>query len=156
MLALLFDANMTQFLRLKMSALDKEILAERVSAIERHLNRVRDRLPEREGDFTPSSNASDAVILHLWQAIQIVIDLATSYCVHLKLGTPVSYADAFMKLGQAGYLDKELAVRLSHAAGFRNRIVHAYEKLDMHKIYLIAQQGPSALPAFLSRIINST
>lgn len=66
----------------------------------------------------------------------------------------MSYADAFIKLGEAGYLDKELSVRLSHAAGFRNRIVHAYEDLDMQKIYKIAQTGPSDLKAFLASIAN--
>jgi uncharacterized protein YutE (UPF0331/DUF86 family) len=135
-----------------MSALDKEILAERVAAVERHLKRVRECLPQVESEFTPASNASDAVILHLWQAIQLVIDTALSASVHLGLGSPVSYADAFLKLGEGGYLDKELAVRLSHAAGFRNRIVHAYEDLDMQKIYKIAQTGPGDLIAFLASI----
>lgn len=137
-----------------MSALDREILAERLAAVERHLKRVRESLPPTEQEFIPTSNASDSVILHLWQAIQLVIDTALSACVSLSLGSPVSYADAFIKLGEAGYLDKELSVRLSHAAGFRNRIVHAYEDLDMQKIYKIAQTGPSDLKAFLASIAN--
>lgn len=132
-----------------MSAFDKEILAERFAAIERHLRRVKQRLPQVESEFTPLSDASDAVILHLWQAIQIVIDMASSACIYLKLGTPVSYADAFLKLGASGYLSNELAIRLSHAAGFRNRIVHAYEDLDMSKVYLIATKGPEDLRQFL-------
>lgn len=130
--------------------MDKEILAERAAAVERHLRRVKECLPKNESDFTPVSNASDAVILHLWQAIQIIIDSALSACVHLNLGSPISYASAFIKLGDGGYLDKDLAIRLSHAAGFRNRIVHAYEELDMQKIYKIAQTGPSDLKAFLA------
>lgn len=135
-----------------MSALDKEILAERIAAVERHLKRVRECLPQTEREFTFASNASDAVILHLWQAIQLVIDTALSACVYLGCGSPVTYANAFLKLGEGGYLDRELAVRLSHAAGFRNRIVHAYEDLDMQKIYKIAQTGPSDLRAFLASV----
>lgn len=131
-------------------AIDKEILAERVAAVERHLKRVRECLPPSESEFTPVSNASDTVILHLWQAIQLVIDTALSICAHLDLASPVSYADAFLKLGQGGFIEKELAIRLSHAAGFRNRIVHAYEELDLQKIYKIAQTGPSDLKAFLA------
>lgn len=135
-----------------MAALDKEILAERVSAVERHLNRVQQCLPSNLEDFTPSSNSSDAVILHLWQAVQIVIDTALSSCVHLRLGSPSSYADAFVKLASEGFLDKELAIRLTHAAGFRNRIVHAYEDLDMEKIFKIAKEGPKDLKAFLAAV----
>lgn len=133
-------------------ALDKEILAERLSALERHLLRVSTRLPKNRADFLPGTDSSDAVILHLWQAVQLTIDTAIAACVKLNLGSPTSYANAFFKLGEAGYLDKELAVRLAHAAGFRNRIVHAYEDLDMQKIYLIALEGSKDLRAFFASI----
>ncbi|MCC6128080.1 MAG: DUF86 domain-containing protein [Chlamydiae bacterium] len=133
-------------------ALDKEILAERLGALERHLLRVSARLPNNRADFLPGTDFSDAVILHLWQAVQLTIDTALAACVRLNLGTPTSYANAFFKLSEAGYLDKELAVRLAHAAGFRNRIVHAYEDLDMQKIYIIAQEGAKDLRAFFASI----
>ena len=56
-----------------MSPLDREVLAERTMAVERHLRRVADRLPESSTELVPSTDMSDAVILHLWQATQIVI-----------------------------------------------------------------------------------
>ncbi len=135
-----------------MSSLDQAILAERAAAVERHINRLKSRLPKDLKDFKPNTDASDTVILHLWQAIQIIIDTALSACVHFRLGTPVSYAEAFLKLSESGYLEKELGIRLVHAAGFRNRIVHAYEELDMHKVYKIAAEGPPDLNAFLASI----
>ena len=49
-------------------------------AVERHLRRVSERLPVSVTDMPPASDASDAVILHLWQATQIVIDLAMAAC----------------------------------------------------------------------------
>jgi uncharacterized protein YutE (UPF0331/DUF86 family) len=135
-------------------ALDREILAERASALERHLKRVSLKLPQNPVDFVHGTDASDAVILHLWQAVQLTIDTALSICVHLHLGSPSSYAGAFFKLSEATYLDKELAVRLAHAAGFRNRIVHGYEELDMQKIYKIAHAGPHDLRAFFASVRN--
>jgi hypothetical protein len=33
---------------------------------------------------------SDAVVLHVWQAVRIVIDLGLSACLHCNLGTPES------------------------------------------------------------------
>lgn len=82
----------------------------------------------------------------------MTIDTALAACVRLNLGSPTSYANTFFKLSDAGYLDKELGVRLAHAAGFRNRIVHAYEDLDMQKVYLIAQSGPRDLRAFFASV----
>jgi len=59
-----------------MAALDRQVLAERTAAVERHLARVAARLPADPGELAAATDASDAVILHLWQAVQIVIDLA--------------------------------------------------------------------------------
>lgn len=131
--------------------LDRAVLAERVMAVERHLRRVADRLPLTPEELLPSTDASDAVVLHLWQATQIVIDLAMSLCLSLKLGTPSSYADAFRRLATAHVIDAMLADRLARAAGFRNVVAHAYESLDMRRVFTAAQNGPVDLRAFLAQ-----
>ena len=135
-----------------MSALDREVLAERVLAVERHLARVKERLPADIDAFRPATDASDAVILHLWQATQIAIDLAVSACIHLKLGAPASYADAFRRLAANGRLDEDLAARLARAAGFRNVVAHAYERLDMARVHRAAREGPADLLRFLASL----
>ena len=132
-----------------MSPLDRDILAERAMAIERHLARVAERLPETPDGFRPATDASDAVILHLWQATQAAIDLATAACLHFKLGAPASYADAFQRLSHAGVIDEPLTTRLGRAAGFRNVVAHAYDALDMARVFRAAREGPADLRAFL-------
>jgi len=139
-----------------MGELDRELLAEKAAAIERHLSRVAQRLPADAQDFQPSTDASDAVILHLWQAVQLAVDLALAACLQLKLGTPENYGNAFVRLADAGHLDKSLAHRLVRAAGFRNQVAHAYEKLDMKRIHGAASEGPAdsrALIAALAELI---
>lgn len=131
-------------------SLDRALLAEKAAAVERHLVRVASRLPEDPAGLQPMTDASDAVILHLWQATQIVVDIAISACVALKLGTPTSYADAFRRLADGGHLDSELAQNLMRAAGFRNLVAHAYESLDMARVDRAARNGPADLRAFLA------
>lgn len=135
-----------------MSPFDRDVLAERAMAVDRHLRRVADRLPASPDDLVASTDAADAVILHLWQATQIVIDLAMSACLWLDLGTPSSYADAFRRLQAAGVLDSGLADHLVRAAGFRNVVAHAYETLDMHRVHDAATTGPADLVACLARL----
>lgn len=132
--------------------LDRAVLAERTNAVERHLRRVLDRLPATAEGFQPATDASDAVILHLWQATQIVIDLAMTACLALRLGAPSSYADAFRRLAEARAIDPALAERLSRAAGFRNVVAHAYESLDMTRVFRAATDGPADLRAFLAAV----
>ena len=135
-----------------MSDLDRAVLAEKTSVIERHLERVEERLPSNDAELARSPDASDAVILHLWQAVQIAIDLALSFCLRLNLGAPSSYADAFRKLNGAGVIEKDLAERLVRAAGFRNVVAHAYESIDMQRVYRAASEGPIDLRAFLAAL----
>ena len=135
-----------------MSVFDRAVLAERTMAVERHLARVAERLPASADELRPATDASDAVVLHLWQATQIVIDQATSACLALRLGTPSTYADAFRKLQQAGVIEPGLADRLVRAAGFRNVVAHAYESLDLARVHAAATNGPTDLLAFLGRL----
>jgi uncharacterized protein YutE (UPF0331/DUF86 family) len=135
-----------------MSPIDRAVLAERSMALERHLSRVAARLPSSPEGFQPSTDASDAVILHLWQATQIVIDLAVSAAVASGLGTPQSYADAFRRLEQAGVIGTPLADRLVRAAGFRNVVAHAYERLDMSRVHEAARTGADDLRAFIAAV----
>jgi uncharacterized protein YutE (UPF0331/DUF86 family) len=129
---------------------DTAVLAEKAAAVERHLRRVVDLLPARPEDLRPMTVESDAVILHLWQAVQIAIDLAVSTCVKSGLGSPTSYGEAFSKLAGAGLLEAGLCERLTRAAGFRNLVAHAYENLDMGRVHRSAVQGPADLRAFLA------
>lgn len=135
-----------------MSPLDRAVLAERTLALERHLARVAERLPETADGLVASTDASDTVILHLWQATQIVIDLAVAACVAHGAGTPQSYADAFRRLQAAGIIDAPLADRLVRATGFRNVVAHAYERLDLARVFQAAANGPADLRAFLAAI----
>jgi uncharacterized protein YutE (UPF0331/DUF86 family) len=135
---------------------DGAVLAERAMAVERHLRRVAERLPQRTQDLEPATDASDAVILHLWQATQIVIDLAMGCCLALGLGTPGNYGEAFRLLQKAGVINIELADRLVLAAGFRNIVAHAYGSLDMARVHDAASNGPEDLRKFLRDVRDQT
>jgi uncharacterized protein YutE (UPF0331/DUF86 family) len=115
-------------------SLDLDVLTERTAAVERHLARVEQKLPATPAELAPNSDACDAVILHLWQATQIVPDIAPGACAQLKLGTPAGYADAFVRLSAAGVVDATLTHKLAAAAGLRNLVAHGYESIDLARV----------------------
>lgn len=135
-----------------MTGLNRLILAEKTATVRRHLARVADRLPADPADLRASTDASDAVILHLWQATQIMIDVAVAACVRMDLGYPSGYADAFRVLQRHGVIDAALADRMVRAAGFRNVVAHAYDTLDMARIHGAAASGPTYLLALLAAV----
>jgi uncharacterized protein YutE (UPF0331/DUF86 family) len=138
-----------------MAPADPAVLAERLASVERHLRRVEEHLPGTAQDLRPSTAASDAVVLHLWQAVQISMDLAVSWCVRAGLGAPPSYEEAFRRLALNDLLDDELSRRLARAAGFRNLLVHAYADLDLARVHAIALSGPIDLRSFAAALLRA-
>lgn len=132
--------------------LDRELLAERTATVLGHLDRVDAHLPSNPDDLRPLRSETDTVILHLWQAVQVTLDLATSACVRLGLGAPGTYAEAFRQLADGGIIDRDLADRLARAAGVRNLIVHGYGRLDLRRVHAAAADGPADLRAFLAAL----
>lgn len=136
-----------------MPPVDPAVLAERLAALERHLRRVADSLPADARGLRPDTSATDTVVLHLWLAVQLTIDLAVSWAVRAGLGVPPTYGDAFRMLARSGLLETELAQRLVAAAGFRNLVVHAYADLDLRRVHQAAQAGPADLRAFVAALL---
>jgi uncharacterized protein YutE (UPF0331/DUF86 family) len=59
-------------------------------------------------------------------------------------------------LALAGLLDRELGARLMRGAGFRNAVVHVYEKLSLSITFESAKSGPADLRAFLAAMRKLT
>jgi uncharacterized protein YutE (UPF0331/DUF86 family) len=137
-----------------MSPLSAHLVADKARLVERHLARVAEKLPASPADLAPASDVSDAVILHLWQATQIVIDIAVSACVHLGLGAPATYGEAFTRLRDSGIVPPALAEELVRAAGFRNLVAHAYESVDLQRVHAAASRGPASLRALLAAVAS--
>ena len=95
------------------------------------------------------------MVLHLWQAVQITIDLALSWCVRAGLGAPPTYGDAFRRLAAEGLLDEDVAARLVRAVGFRNLVVHAYAALDLARVHAAAVSGSADLRAFAAALLRA-
>jgi uncharacterized protein YutE (UPF0331/DUF86 family) len=128
------------------------LFAEKAGQIERQLAHVASALPDDPEDFLPETPTSAFVILHLWQAVQQVINLAMSLCASRGLAMPGKYREAFELLAADGVIDQDLAERLARAAGFRNAVAHTYLKLDMDRVYRTAKEGPADLRAFLNAV----
>lgn len=134
---------------------DPVVLAERLAAVERHLSRVADHLPVEGEAMRAETAETDAVVLHLWQAVQITIDLAVSWCVRAGLGAPPTYGDAFRRLAAADLLEAQLADRLVRAVGLRDVVVHAYSTLDLDQVLDAARRGPADLRAFAAALVEA-
>lgn len=79
--------------------------------------------------------------LHLLQvSVQILIDLAGYACARrgvVPAGTSFGFVQA---LEDAGFLTHEAAVRCAPIFGFRNRVVHLYDRVDPEIVWRVLRE----------------
>lgn len=79
--------------------------------------------------------------LHLLQtSIQALVDIGSFLSARFGLPTPRSSHDVFVQLEADRRLPKGTADRLTPMIGFRNRVVHLYDRIDPTKVYEILTQ----------------
>lgn len=72
----------------------------------------------------------DAICMNLQRACELSIDIANHLIKKKKLGMPQDSRDSFTLLQQAGLITTEQMYGLQAMVGFRNIMVHQYQKLD--------------------------
>lgn len=76
-------------------------------------------------------------------AIECAIDIGEIIISKEGFERPEDYRSVFLILGKHGVLPKDFAEKFSAAAGFRNFLVHIYDKIDLDIIekYLVENLG---------------
>lgn len=79
--------------------------------------------------------------LHLLQtSVEICLDMANHLIADEKWRSPTSNRDTFQVLFEQGVLSGDLLKRCQKMAGFRNILVHMYEKIDLSDVYSILKK----------------
>jgi uncharacterized protein YutE (UPF0331/DUF86 family) len=85
-------------------------------------------------------------------AIEVCIDIAQHLVSRNALRAPVSFADAFAVLHEAGVLDEGLAADLADMARFRNLLVHGYARVDDRIVVRILRDRLGDIDAFVRAV----
>lgn len=92
-------------------------------------------------------------VLHLLQtAVEICLDMANHLIADEKWRPPTSNRDAFQVLFEQGILSGDLLKRCQKMAGFRNILVHMYEKIDLADVYAILKKHLKDFDLFATAI----
>jgi uncharacterized protein YutE (UPF0331/DUF86 family) len=133
---------------------DRRIISEKVDMVEKSAKRVINRRGETLSEFSDDEDRQDSVVLHLMQAIQGCIDLASHIVSDEELGLAASTRDFFYILSDNKVITAELREKMIRAVGFRNLSAHEYAKLDLVQVYEIATNGIKDLEEFVGVIVR--
>lgn len=124
-----------------------DVALAKLATIERCLARIR---AVTGGDPAPLEDldTEEIVVLNLQRAIQATIDLAAHILSGRRWGLPSSLTEHFRLLADHGVLERAEARRLQAMVGFRNIVVHDYERLDRDILKAIVRDRLGDLEAF--------
>lgn len=108
-----------------------EVLAQKVTSLQRCVARAREARAEAGADFRTSYNLQDAAVLNVIRACDTSIDLANMLIRRRKLGIPGESRESFAILSREKVIPVDLGERLQRMVGFRNIAVHQYRDLDL-------------------------
>ena len=93
----------------------QEVLAQKITSIQRCVARAREELSRAGADFRSQYSAQDAALLNIVRACDSAIDLANMLIRQRRLGIPSATRESFDILVREQLLNHELGERLKQA-----------------------------------------
>jgi len=117
--------------------MDETIILLKITSLERCLRRIQGKIPADRATLSEDLDRQDIIALNLERAIQVCVDIASHIVAELDLAAPLTMAESFGVLCQAGILSDSVAKRMQKSVGFRNIAVHEYDAINWDVVFAI-------------------
>lgn len=129
------------------------VVLNKIQSIQRCIRRAREEYEAAPDDFDVDFTRQDAAVLNVLRACEQAIDLANHVIRTKKLGVPSTSAESFELLQTEGVIDESLADKLKKMVGFRNAIVHHYQRMELAVVRSVITVGLNDLVAFGDQVL---
>ncbi len=107
-----------------------------------------------EKTFDEDYLKQDAIALNMQRACEQAIDLANYVIKTKKLGLPKESKESFRILAKEKIIPEKLATNLEKMVGFRNVLVHEYQKLDINLMVEVIENHLGELIDFTNFLLK--
>jgi uncharacterized protein YutE (UPF0331/DUF86 family) len=128
--------------------IDRETIENKLKKLEEVIVKLEECKKVKKEDFAIDFRISDAAMYNLIQGIEIIIDIGNHILSEVFHITADEYAQVIEKLGETNVIPPDFAEENINMARFRNLIIHAYEKIDLDKVYQNLQKAPDIFRQF--------
>jgi uncharacterized protein YutE (UPF0331/DUF86 family) len=133
-----------------------DIVLNKKESIERCIKQIRAYYAtSSELDFEEDYMKQDSISMNLLCAIEQSIDLANHATQSKKLGLSISAKESFRLLARARIIPNELAKGLEGMVGFRNILVHEYQRIDIGLMIEVIENHLDDLVLFTNYIVTA-
>jgi uncharacterized protein YutE (UPF0331/DUF86 family) len=132
-----------------------DVVLNKKESIERCIKQIRHYYSLQSVEpFEEDYLRQDAIALNLQRACEQCIDLA-NYTIRMReLGLPKESRDAFRLLADNRVIPREFASRLEGMVGFRNVLLHEYQRLDINLMVDVIEHRLGDLLQFTDSIVE--
>lgn len=132
-----------------------DIVLNKKESIERCIRQIRAYYATSSAlDFEEDYMKQDSIAINLQRACEQCIDLANHTIKTYKLGLPKDSKESFRLLAVARIIPSELAKHLEGMVGFRNILVHEYQRMDISLMVEVIEKHLDDLVLFTNHIIK--
>lgn len=127
----------------------------RLEILRVNLERLAEIPQETFEDFSADFRNLDSALHRLQTSIQALLDLGALLVSRLGLPAPRTSIDILSSLEDAGHLPAGSSVRFRPILGFRNRVVHLYDRIDERIVYRILTEERGDLARLLELLLDA-
>lgn len=113
---------------------DKEILLSKLNYLKNYYEELKSFTLLSFNQYIQDKIRRRAVERLLQLIVEVACDI-NSFVLSKRGVTAESYHDSFMKMGEAGIIEKDIASKLARTTGLRNRIIHEYGEYKDEVVY---------------------
>jgi len=132
---------------------DKALIGRKLERAESYLKQIRMKKDPGITLFVKDSDLQSIILFNLIQAIQSCIDMGSHIISDSEWETPSTQAEIFEILASNKVITKALAKKMIQMVGFRNRIVHEYEKTDMKIVHTVWKKHIADIESFCRAVV---
>jgi len=133
---------------------DKDLILAKAGSAKRHIDRIKAKSVADMAAFMQDLDRQESMAFNMHLAIQNCMDIAAHIISDEGLGVPGSASEMFLLLQENGFLSADLADRMVKAVGFRNLLVHEYDKIDLKRLHQAAEKNVDDLMEYLASVFG--
>lgn len=129
-----------------------QLIAEKLGIIRSSFNRLKKLAQVPKEEFQKNEDAQDIAENRLRKALEALFDLGRHLVVKSGAGIPHDYRSVITMLKEKEILPADFADQIAGMAGYRNRLVHEYNKVTVQELHEILQTRLEDLELFCQYI----
>lgn len=137
-----------------MSPLDEQLIARKVKLIEEDLDKLKPFLDIAQDEYLQNYEKQLVVERLLEKIIGRMIDINYHLLKEKFNFMPEGYFQSFIKMGQKGQIEHNLAENIAASAGLRNILAHQYDSIDPKKVFAAIKKVFKYVPEYLSQVLD--